>query len=89
MAINPFFNFTKAQCLLAIAEIQERIRNGAATVSLPGGGYVQHYDPKVDQKNLEHLANRLAEIDGLPKPSRARVKAFVIDHVGYNIGCID
>lgn len=83
MGFNPFFSYTREQCVEAIADIQDRLAGGVQQSSHSGSGSVQFYTPEVDAKHLRHLANRLADIDGVPRPSASRVRAFVVEHVGY------
>jgi hypothetical protein len=83
VGFNPFYNFDREQCVTAIQDIQDRLLNGAASVSHAGSGSVQYVNPETDKSHLQHLANRLADIDGITRPAPARVKAWVVEHVGY------
>lgn len=80
---NPFFNYSVEQCDRAIAEIQERLEVGAKKVSHAGSGGMDLYDADTDIKNLQHLANRRAELLGEKLPGRAAIRAFIVNSRGY------
>lgn len=84
MRINPFFNYSSEQCLVAIAEIQERLVNGAQSVSHAGTGSATHYTAGEDKENLYWLAKRYFQLHPDDEDLTAQeIRAFVVTHVGY------
>jgi len=83
VTFNPFFNLERPAVVEAIAEIQGRLIAGAAKVAHAGSGGIDNYTPEADERNLTFLARRLAEIDGIPTPTRAQIRGYVIDPKGY------
>ena len=68
---NPFFNFSRAQCVSAIKKIQDRMLLNAQQVSHAGSGSVSQAESKNDRVNLRFLRERLAELDELEGVSSA------------------
>ena len=87
MSFNPFYDYTVEQCDAGIADIRERMLVGAAKVAQAGSGGMDMYSPDVDLANLQHLANRRAFLLGIKPPTRARLRAFVVNPIGYRNAC--
>jgi len=73
---NPFFNYTRPQCEAAIASIQRRLVLNAQQIAHAGSGTVMQAAMERDERNLDWLRARLAEIDGLPDPTAPRLKRW-------------
>lgn len=75
---NPFFNYTRAQCEVAIASIQRRLALNALQIAHAGSGTVMQAAMERDERNVDWLRQRMAELDGLPDPTAPRLKRWRI-----------